>query len=151
MVTNDKISVGPPFYNMTFVPILTPLLLAVVVGPVLKWKRDDLRPALERLRRPAVAAVAVFLLVLVATLGRGAVTAFFMGLAVWLVAGSFAMLGPPHPAGQGRPLACPASGAHDATRVLGASPRACRSRRDGCRHRRHVVVGDRDQQDAAAR
>jgi cytochrome c-type biogenesis protein CcmF len=92
MITNDKISVGPPFYNMTFVPILTPLLLAIVVGPVLKWKRDDLRPALERLRRPAIAAVAVFVLVLVLTLGRGAVTAFFMGLAVWLVAGSFAML-----------------------------------------------------------
>ena len=50
MLGNDKISVGPPYYNMTFVPIMVPLLLVMVVGPALKWKRDELRAALVRLK-----------------------------------------------------------------------------------------------------
>ena len=38
----DKVSVGPPFYNLTFVPIMIPLLIAVGIGPLLSWKRADL-------------------------------------------------------------------------------------------------------------
>ncbi len=41
VLTGAKISVGPPFYNLTFVPIVTPLLLLVPIGPVLSWKRAE--------------------------------------------------------------------------------------------------------------
>ena len=41
-LTGDKISVGPPFFNLTFVPLMVPLLLAVPFGPLLAWKRGDL-------------------------------------------------------------------------------------------------------------
>src|SRR6516165_6236695 len=54
MIGDDKISVGPPYYNRTFIPIMIPLLLVMAVGPMLKWKRDDLRLALGRLRYPAL-------------------------------------------------------------------------------------------------
>ncbi len=42
----DKISVGPPYYNLVFVPLSVPLLLLVTVGPMLAWKRDSLAGAL---------------------------------------------------------------------------------------------------------
>ena len=45
----DKISVGPPFFNATFVPLMVPLLLAMPIGPMLAWKRGDLRGVLQRL------------------------------------------------------------------------------------------------------
>jgi cytochrome c-type biogenesis protein CcmF len=92
LVTADKISVGPPYYNRTFVPIVIPLLIAMAVGPVLKWKRADLRAGLTRLKGAAVASAAAVLLVLALTFGRGLVTALMMGLAAWLVAGSIAVL-----------------------------------------------------------
>nr|WP_272210671.1 heme lyase CcmF/NrfE family subunit [Marinicella sp. W31]MDC2876573.1 heme lyase CcmF/NrfE family subunit [Marinicella sp. W31] len=38
-LTGDKISVGPPFFNMTFGVLMIPLLLAVPFGPMLSWKR----------------------------------------------------------------------------------------------------------------
>src|SRR6202040_1433029 len=57
MIGNDKISVGPPYYNRTFVPIMIPLLLVMVIGPMLKWKRDNIRAALGRLKYPAIASV----------------------------------------------------------------------------------------------
>jgi len=92
LMGRDKISVGPPYYNLTFVPIMLPLIVLMAVGPVLRWKRDDAAEALQRLRRPAVAAVTVFLVMLAVTLGRGVLTALFMALAVWLVGGSLMVL-----------------------------------------------------------
>src|SRR5689334_4049495 len=50
LVAGQKVSVGPPFYNMTFVPIMVPLLVAMGVGPILPWKRGDLWAALSRLK-----------------------------------------------------------------------------------------------------
>lgn len=47
--TGAKISVGPPFFNMTFVPLMLPLLIAMPFGPFLAWKRGDVRGAAERL------------------------------------------------------------------------------------------------------
>src|SRR6202790_5490435 len=42
VVTGEKVSVGPPFFRMTFVPIMVPLAVAMAVGPMLPWKRADL-------------------------------------------------------------------------------------------------------------
>ena len=38
----DKISVGPPYYRVTFVPIFILLFILVSVGPMLNWKRDEM-------------------------------------------------------------------------------------------------------------
>ena len=48
-VSGTKISVGPPFFNLTFGPLMVPLLLAVPFGPLLAWKRTDLMAAGQRL------------------------------------------------------------------------------------------------------
>src|SRR5215208_6633315 len=41
-LTGDKISVGAPFFNLTVVPIVVPLLLLAPLGQTLAWKRGDL-------------------------------------------------------------------------------------------------------------
>src|SRR5215510_1086790 len=92
LIGNDKISVGPAYYNLTFVPIMVPLLLVMAVGPALKWKRDDIREVLRRLRKPVVASALAVILVLALTLGRDLIAAAFMGVAVWLIAGALAVL-----------------------------------------------------------
>jgi len=92
MIGNDKISVGPPYYNRTFVPIMIPLLIVMVVGPMLKWKRDSIGAAVGRLGYAALASLFAALLVSIVTFGRNAFAAAFMALAVWLVVGSFVAL-----------------------------------------------------------
>ena len=42
VLTGEKISVGAPFFNLTFAPLFVPLLIAVPFGPLLAWKRGDL-------------------------------------------------------------------------------------------------------------
>src|SRR5579864_6807502 len=56
VVAGQRVSVGPPFYTMTFVPIMVPLLVAMAVGPLLPWKRADLAAALARLNLAFLAA-----------------------------------------------------------------------------------------------
>ena len=58
-MTGEKISVGAPFFNMTFVPLMLPLLLALPFGPFLAWKRGDLMGAAQRLSVAAIVAVVV--------------------------------------------------------------------------------------------
>lgn len=48
-LTGEKISVGAPFFNLTFGLLMAPLLLIVPFGPLLAWKRGDLGGALQRL------------------------------------------------------------------------------------------------------
>jgi cytochrome c-type biogenesis protein CcmF len=56
-LTGQKISVGPPFFNMTFGPLMVPLLLALPIGPMLAWKRGDLPGVMQRLAFAALAAI----------------------------------------------------------------------------------------------
>ncbi len=87
-VTGDKISVGPPYFDATFGPLMIPLLLVLPLGPFLAWKRGDILGALQRLAFAAALA-------LLATLAAAAIFArgpwlatLGIGLGVWLIAGA---------------------------------------------------------------
>jgi cytochrome c-type biogenesis protein CcmF len=87
-LTGDKISVGPPFFNLTFGPIIAALLIAMPFGPMLPWKRGDLLAAAQRLMAAAVVALALAI-VLLAVNERGPWLApLGIGLGAWLVMGA---------------------------------------------------------------
>jgi cytochrome c-type biogenesis protein CcmF len=89
-VTGDKISVGPPYFNATFGPLMIPLLLAMPLGPFLAWKRGDLLGAMQRLMAVGLVAL-VALVVSLALYWRGPWLApFGIALGVWVVAGAVA-------------------------------------------------------------
>src|ERR1700761_4399576 len=46
MMTGTKISVGPPYFAITFAPLFFALLLLVPLGPRLNWRRADLKAAM---------------------------------------------------------------------------------------------------------
>src|SRR6202043_3383535 len=56
-LTNEKISVGAPFFNATFAPLFIPLMLAVPFGPLMAWKRGDLLGVAQRLIGAAAIAL----------------------------------------------------------------------------------------------
>jgi cytochrome c-type biogenesis protein CcmF len=88
LVNGAKVSVGPPFFNTTFVPISFALFAAMCVGPFLGWKRAELWPALVRLR--AAFAVAVIGMILGATVidRHATLAAIAFGFGVWLILAS---------------------------------------------------------------
>ncbi|WP_341677471.1 heme lyase CcmF/NrfE family subunit [Niveibacterium sp. SC-1] len=82
-----KLSVGPPYFNSVFVPIVIPIFLLAIFGPAARWKSTKLGELFARIRIPAmlacVGAVAIPLLVGKWTLGS-AIGAF---CSVWLASG----------------------------------------------------------------
>jgi cytochrome c-type biogenesis protein CcmF len=88
VVTGAKISVGAPFFNLTFAPLFVPLMIAVPFGPMLAWKRGDLLGAAQRLLAAGVVAL-VALAVTWAWARRGSALApLAIALAVFVVAGA---------------------------------------------------------------
>ena len=52
-----KLSVGPPYFNAVFMPLMLPLLFLMAVGPLARWKQADARDMAQRLRLAALLAL----------------------------------------------------------------------------------------------
>ncbi len=87
-LTGDKISVGAPFYNLTFAPLLLPLLLAVPFGPLLAWKRGDLLGASQRLMMAGIVALVGVAVVWAWERGGSAFAPLMIGIAIFVVLGA---------------------------------------------------------------
>ncbi|MCP4636361.1 MAG: heme lyase CcmF/NrfE family subunit [Methyloversatilis sp.] len=83
-----KISVGVPYFNAVFVPLMTPVLFLMAIGPFVRWKKDDAPGLTVRLRWAFAVSVAATVLAVVLggdfkpMLGLGAFAT------VWIVATS---------------------------------------------------------------
>jgi cytochrome c-type biogenesis protein CcmF len=84
----DRISVGPPYFNKATVPIALLLMLALAVGPMLRWRRDDAM-RLKPLLAPAGAALVVALLFVAQSPEAGLFPILALALAAGLAVASF--------------------------------------------------------------
>jgi cytochrome c-type biogenesis protein CcmF len=87
-IGGPKLSVGFPFFNRTFVPLMVPALVAVAAGPLLSWKRGDLKGALQRLWVAFAAALAVALVGLYLAGFKPILALLGLGLATWVGIGA---------------------------------------------------------------
>ncbi len=88
-LTGEKISVGAPFFNATFVPLFVPLLIAMPFGPLLAWKRGDLLGVAQRLVGAAGIALITVAVVFAMEGGGGPILVpFAIGLALYVMAGA---------------------------------------------------------------
>ena len=87
-LTGDKITVGPPFFNLAFGFLMIPLLLVMGLGPSSNWKRADLMGLLSRLKfifaMSVIAAIGLFYI-----LGGAYMAAVWLGLGIWLMLSTF--------------------------------------------------------------
>lgn len=89
-MTGEKISVGAPYFDMVFAPMMIALLAVMAVAPMLKWRQDSL----SRLKKPLIRAgvFVLFALVLSYWFGRSVLGAIAIGFAAWLIAGTLITL-----------------------------------------------------------
>ncbi|NMF98733.1 heme lyase CcmF/NrfE family subunit [Aromatoleum toluolicum] len=87
-----KISVGPPYFETVFVPLMTPVIVLMMIGPFVRWKGDDGNRVLRKVVPGLVASV---------VLGIGGAfaighvtwrTALGLSLAAWVLIGSVQIL-----------------------------------------------------------
>ena len=162
-ITGDKISVGAPFFDMTFGPLMLPLLVVVPFGPLLAWKRGDVLGVAQRLYAAFGGALLAMLVVLLFVDGASVFAALGVGLAAWLVLGALTDLATKSGIGTRRarrgaaPARRPAAlGVRHGARAFGARPDGCSasSARSRCRPRSITIDqarrGDRDRRLHAA-
>ncbi|MCK1651088.1 heme lyase CcmF/NrfE family subunit [Bradyrhizobium sp. 149] len=88
MLADFKMSVGAPFYNLTFAPLFTLLLLAVPFGPLLAWKRGDLLGVTQRLLAAGVSGLVVAAMVWGWARGGSALAPLAIGLGIFVITGA---------------------------------------------------------------
>ncbi|WP_028135433.1 heme lyase CcmF/NrfE family subunit [Bradyrhizobium japonicum] len=88
MLADFKMSVGAPFYNLTFAPLFALLLLAVPFGPMLAWKRGDLLGVTQRLLAAGVAGLAAVAIAWGWATGGSTLAPLAIGLGVFVIAGA---------------------------------------------------------------
>ncbi|HIP77388.1 MAG TPA: heme lyase CcmF/NrfE family subunit [Kiloniellaceae bacterium] len=91
LMTGEKITVGAPYFNQTFLPIFGVTAAVAAVGPFLSWKRADLKGVLQRLRFAFVAALIAAVL-LAMTGWREPLGLLGLALAAWLASATVADL-----------------------------------------------------------
>jgi len=89
-MSGEAISVGPPYFNLTFTPLMATLLILLPAGPLLAWKRGDARGVVQRLWIAALAAAATGLLALAVVSPKKAFGVLGVALGGWLIAGALA-------------------------------------------------------------
>ncbi|WP_375307879.1 heme lyase CcmF/NrfE family subunit [Bradyrhizobium sp. A11] len=88
MLADFKMSVGAPFYNLTFAPLFALLLLAVPFGPMMAWKRGDLLGVTQRLLAAGVAGLAAVAIAWGWATGGSTLAPLAIGLGVFVIAGA---------------------------------------------------------------
>ncbi|MBS0295450.1 MAG: heme lyase CcmF/NrfE family subunit [Proteobacteria bacterium] len=85
---HKTISIGPPYFNLTFAPLMGAALLVLPAGPLLAWKRADLKGVWQRLMLAAALAAGAAILTLALHAPIAVFAAIGVGLGVWVAVGA---------------------------------------------------------------
>ena len=86
-INNSKVSVGPPYFEAVFIPLMVPAILLCAFSPMLSWKRAVIENIIERII--AVFICALFLASLIIMMNDGSASAFLgLFLGFWLICGT---------------------------------------------------------------
>ncbi len=91
-LSGEAISVGPPYFNMTFVPLMAALGIILPAGPLLAWKRGDLTGVGQRLWLAALIAVGAGVAAYALVSPRKAFASAGLAMGAWLICGAAAEL-----------------------------------------------------------
>ncbi|HET9687760.1 MAG TPA: heme lyase CcmF/NrfE family subunit, partial [Pseudolabrys sp.] len=87
-LTGEKISVGAPFFNLTFAPLFVPLLIVMPFGPLMAWKRGDILGVAQRLFVAFGIAILVVALTFIMEGATSVLAPLGIGLAFFIMIGA---------------------------------------------------------------
>ncbi len=84
-LTGEKITVGPPFFNLAFGFLMIPLILVMGLGPSTSWKRADLMGLASRLKFVFAASLLMAIAVFYAAGGGEIMAGIWLAVGLWLL------------------------------------------------------------------
>ena len=87
-IGGGKVSVGPPFFNAVFIPLMVPMVFVMAIGPLMAWKRGDAGRAIKQLFIAFAASVATVVVNWFAVANATVLSVLGTGLSAWLIVGT---------------------------------------------------------------
>jgi cytochrome c-type biogenesis protein CcmF len=85
-LTDDLISIGPPYFNLIFAPLMVLLTIFVGIGPISRWKKTSLSFLVQQLAKVALASVVIGVILPTLVLLEFSLPATIaVALAAWIV------------------------------------------------------------------
>jgi cytochrome c-type biogenesis protein CcmF len=81
-----KISVGPPYFDAVFAPLMLPLVFLIGIGPLTRWKGDEASRLVQLLRIAFVVSLVVAGAIVVVTSGYSLLLLAALAMAIWTLA-----------------------------------------------------------------
>ena len=90
--TNNKISVGEPYYNSTVVPIMIPAILVMGIGPMLSWGREDISKTFKKIFPSILLTLIITIFIFLYYESYSIIGIAGIILAFWIIFNSLAIL-----------------------------------------------------------
>jgi cytochrome c-type biogenesis protein CcmF len=81
-----KISVGPPYFDAVFTPLMLPLVFVLGIGPLTRWKGDSAERLTRLLRIAFIVSVVLALVIVMVSGGYSALLLAALAMALWTIA-----------------------------------------------------------------
>ena len=90
--TNNKISVGEPYYNSTIVPIMIPAILIMGIGPMLSWGREDKSKIFKKIFPSILLTIIITVFIFLFHQSYNLIGIVGIILAFWIISNNFIIL-----------------------------------------------------------
>ena len=87
-LTNNKISVGEPYYNSTVIPIIMPAILIMGVGPILSWEKQKISKVIKKILPSSVITLIFTILFFSIYKSYSVIALVGIALAFWIISNS---------------------------------------------------------------
>ena len=91
-ITNNKISVGEPYYNSTVIPIIMPAILIMGIGPILSWGKENKFEIIKKVFPTTLVALLVTILIFSFYKLYSVIGVLGIFLAFWIIFNNLFML-----------------------------------------------------------
>jgi len=91
-LTNNKISVGEPYYNSTVIPIVMPAILIMGIGPVLAWGKEDKSKILKKIAPGSLITLLMTLIIFLIYKSFSIIGLVGIILAFWIISNNLIIL-----------------------------------------------------------
>jgi len=90
--TNNKISVGEPYYNSTVIPIMIPAILVMGIGPILSWGREDKSKIFKKIFPSILLTIIITVFIFLFYQSYNLIGIVGIILAFWIISNNFIIL-----------------------------------------------------------
>tara|TARA_B100001027_G_scaffold55222_1_gene37072 strand:+ start:1321 stop:3246 length:1926 start_codon:yes stop_codon:yes gene_type:complete len=88
IIFKSKISVGAPFFNSILTPVMIPLIFGMIIGPFLRWGKDDIYKLALRIKEALFFIILVSIVIWYLNYKGPVLSILFFILSSWICVGS---------------------------------------------------------------